>query len=86
MVSDDQRRSAHGIVVSLLDTDDDSVRITLDDVENDSGRPDTWSHRVFVTSKTYDKAVLEDLDLPEEDYAALGHYVFARLIAIRNNS
>jgi hypothetical protein len=86
MDSDDRRRAAHGVVVSLLDTDDDSIRITLDDVENSSGRPETWTHRVFVTSKTYDKHAIENLDLPEDEYAALGHYVLARLKAIRNNS
>jgi len=86
MNSDDSRRGAHGVVVSLLDTDDESIRITLDDVENNSGHPDTWTHRVFVTSKSYDKNAIENLDLPEDEYAALGHYVLARLKAIRNNS
>ncbi|WP_405237539.1 MULTISPECIES: hypothetical protein [Lentisalinibacter] len=86
MDSDDRRRGVHGVVVSLLDTDDDSIRVTLDDVENDGGQPSTWTHRVFVTSKSYDKDSIENLDLPEDEYAALGHYVLARLKAIRNNS
>ena len=86
MEPDDRRRGAHGVVVSLLDTDSDSIRITLDDVENESGQPSTWTHRVFVTSKSYDKDAIENLDLPEDEYAALGHYVLARLKAIRNNS
>ena len=86
MDSDDRRRGSYGVVVSLLDVDDDSLRITLDDVENNSGRPDTWTHRVFVTSKSFDKNAIENLDLPEDEYAALGHYVLARLKAIRSSS
>jgi hypothetical protein len=73
------------VVVSLLDVDDEKIRITLDDVENNSGRPENWTHRVFVTSKSYGKEEIENLDLPEEEYAALGHYVVARLKALRNH-
>ncbi len=85
MEPDDGRRGANGVVVSLLDMDDDKIRITLDDVENNSGRPDTWAHRVFVTSKSYGQEQIENLDLPEDEYAALGHYVLARLMALRSN-
>lgn len=86
MDSDDRRRGAHGVVVSLLDADDNSIRITLDDVENVSGRPEVWTHRVFVTSKSYEKKSIENLDPPEDEYAALGHYVIARLKAIRDTT
>lgn len=85
MESDNNRRGANGVVVSLLDVDDGKIRITLDDVENSNGRPDAWSHRAFVTCKSYDKEQIENLDLPEDEYAALGHYVVARLNALRNN-
>jgi len=85
MESDNSRRGVNGVVVSLLDVDDDKIQVTLDDVENSTGHPSTWSHRVFVTSKSYDKDQIENLDLPENEYAALGHYVLARLKALRNN-
>ena len=85
MDSDDKRRGANGVVVSLLDVDDDKIRITLDDVKNSGGDPSIWAHRVFVTCKSYEKDQIENLDLPEDEYAALGHYVLARLKALRSN-
>ncbi len=33
--------------------------------------------------KDYDIADFENLDLSEEDFAAFGHYIMARLVAIR---
>jgi hypothetical protein len=85
MDSNDKRRGANGVVVSLLDVDDGKIRITLDDVGNSGGDPANWAHRVFITSKSYEKERIENLDLPEDEYAALGHYVMARLKALRDH-
>ena len=85
MDSDDNRRGANGVVVSILDVDDGKVRVTLDDVGNSGDDPTTWKHRVFVTCKSYKKGHIDNLDLPEDEYAALGHYVLASppVLAVR---
>jgi hypothetical protein len=54
----------------------------LDDVRNLApGESGPWQHEAFVTFKDYERAELSTLDLPEEELAAFGHYVLARLFA-----
>ena len=78
-------RGIAGVVASISTDGEGNTHITLDDVSRDSIESKTWSHDVFVTTKAYDKSQILDLDLPEEEYAALGHYVFARLRALHKN-
>jgi hypothetical protein len=40
-----------------------------------------WRHEFFVTFKYYGKEELSSLDLPEEELAAFGFAVLARLLA-----
>jgi hypothetical protein len=84
MEPDDRRRGFNGVVASLLDASEDNIRMTLDDVENRSGTPSSWSHRQFVTSKVYDRETLENLQLSDEEFADFGHYIVARLLALRD--
>ncbi|GAB3789833.1 hypothetical protein [Dyella agri] len=82
MDSSDKKRGDRGVACSLLKLPDGRLRVVLDDVRNltpgDSG---PWQHEVLVTFKDYERAALSSLDLPEDELAAFGHYVLARLLA-----
>ncbi|GLQ48383.1 hypothetical protein GCM10007862_34340 [Dyella lipolytica] len=58
------------------------LRVVLDDVTNQApGNPGQWRHDIFVTFKDYERSELSALELSEDEYAAFGHYVLARLLA-----
>jgi hypothetical protein len=83
MDSSNKERGEHGVACSLLRLPDGRLRVVLDDVRNLApGKPGPWQHEVFVTFKDYDPADLSSLDLPEEEFAAFGHYVLTRLLAV----
>jgi hypothetical protein len=81
---DDQRRGTGGVVCSIRTLLDGKLRIVLDDVDNTSPpAKGPWRHRVLVTWKDYEPEELRTLEtVPEEELAAFGHYVLARLMAI----
>jgi len=86
MEMDDQKRGAAGVVCSMHVLPNGKLRVVMDDVTN-SGKPGQgpWEHRVLVTWKDYEPAELEHLDsLSESELAGFGHYVLARLVAVRN--
>lgn len=77
-----KERGEHGVTCSLLRLADGRVRVMLDDVRNLApGASGRWRHEAFVTFKDYDVGQLSSLDLPEDELAAFGHYVLARLLA-----
>lgn len=82
MDSSDKERGERGVTCSLLKLPDGRLRVVLDDVSNltpsESG---SWHHEVFVTFKDYEYEELSSLNLPEDELAAFGHYVLARLMA-----
>ena len=83
MESDNKSRGAGGIVISVRDNGDGQVRVTMDDVENNSGNiSGVWEHRAFVTDKDYSKESFQSLNLSEKEFTSFGHYIFARLEAI----
>ena len=83
MDSGDKERGERGVTCSLLRLSDGRLRVVLDDVRNQApGEPGPWQHEVFVTFKDYDWGELASLDLSEDELAAFGHYVLARLLAI----
>ncbi|GLQ97410.1 hypothetical protein [Dyella mobilis] len=83
MDSSDKERGERGVTCSLLRMSDGHLRVVLDDVRNLApGESGPWRHEVFVTFKDYEQAELSSLDLSEEELAAFGHYVLARLLAI----
>lgn len=83
MDNGDKERGERGVACSLLRLPDGRLRVVLDDVRNLApGESGPWRHDVFVTFKDYERAALSSLDLPEDELAAFGHYVLARLLAV----
>lgn len=70
------------LILCLKSTFQMCLRVVLDDFRNlrpgDSG---PWQHEAFVTFKDYERTTLSSLDIPEDELAASGHYVLARLLA-----
>lgn len=81
MESNEKERSGFGVACSLSRLPGGRIQLVLDDIKNLPESTELWRHHVFVTSKEYEQARLFALDLPEEEFAALGHYVLARLLA-----
>lgn len=82
MESNDVERSTFGVVCSLSRRPGGRIQLVLDDIRNLASQSGgCWRHDVFVTSKEYEQTQLSALDLPDEEFAALGHYVVARLLA-----
>ena len=82
MEADDKIRGKNGVVVSLRELPNGKLRLTVDDVENQSnaaGEP--WEHQFFVTHKDYEEMELRKIDFPEKELADFGYFVLARLIA-----
>ena len=86
MENDDGVRGKNGILLSLRKVGDDTLRIVMDDVSNESGSTQApWNHEVVVTWKDYKEKELLKNNLSEEELAGLGAYVVARLTALRKN-
>ncbi|MFK2878270.1 hypothetical protein [Rhodanobacter hydrolyticus] len=82
VVSNAKKRGEHGVACSLLRLSDGRLRVVLDDIRNLApGELGPWRHEVFVAFKDYEREELSSLDLPEEELAAFGHAVLARLLA-----
>ena len=81
MEVDDIKRGNAGVVCSVKECGNGKIRINLDDVLNPTG--DDWKHEALVTWKDYDKTDFENLNFSESEFAAFGHYVMARLSAIK---
>jgi hypothetical protein len=79
---DDGKRGNSGVVLSLRKMPSGNIGVFLDDVTNSGdGSAGPWQHEVVVTWKEYEPKELSELALPEEEFAKLGHYVLARLLA-----
>ena len=82
MESNEIERRQFAVACSLSKQPDGRIQLVLDDIRNLAPQSaGGWSHHVFVTSKEYEQSQLSALDLPDEEFAALGHYVVARLLA-----
>lgn len=78
----ENEREAFAVACSLSKLPRGRIRLVLDDLR--SLAPENkglWRHDVFVTSKEYEQAQLAVLDIPEEELAAFGYMVLARLLA-----
>jgi len=83
MDSSDKDRGERGVACSLLRLPDGRLRVVLDDVRNLApGESGPWQHEVLVTFKDYEQATLSSLNLTEDEFAAFGHYVLTRLLAV----
>jgi hypothetical protein len=76
-------RPKFGVVVSLLELEDGSSRIIIDDVKSsESQRETTWVFDCFCTHKRVDSKELDAMTLPRDEYQRLGEAVIARLLAL----
>lgn len=76
-------RPKFGVVVSLLELEDGSSRIIIDDVRSsEPQRKTSWAFDCFVTHKRLDSKALDTMALPRDDYQGLGEMVIARLLAL----
>ncbi|GGA29497.1 hypothetical protein [Dyella nitratireducens] len=83
MDSSNNERGARAVACSVLKLPNGKLRVVLDDVANQApDNPGLWQHDVFVTFKDYEPSELSALELSEDEFAAFGHYVLARLLAI----
>ena len=82
MEPDDGVRPKFGVVVSLLQLDDGTTRIILDDVRSAEPRSKTsWRFDDFYTHKRLDSKKLTEMTLPDDEYQGLGVALLARLLA-----
>ena len=82
----DRSRSGSGVVCCLKDVGPGRVQLVLDDVANSKQSTDgAWNHHTHFTYKEYDLKDIEELKLKDEELAAFGFNVLARLIALRKH-
>jgi hypothetical protein len=81
--SSNRIRGANGVVCSLVELPGKTLRIVLDDVDNESAAGlGPWLHRVLFTFKDYPADTLRDLELSEQELAAFGFHVLVRILAV----
>jgi hypothetical protein len=81
--NDDGRRPRRGVVVTLLDMEDGTSRIILDDVIADPGsQKKSWTQDTFYTHKRLSSAAVDEMALPASEYQGLGEALLARLLAL----
>ncbi len=71
------------LLVSVTKSDDESVRIGLDDVLRSDVEGMAWKLDCHVTSKVYDENAFDDQTLDEKELADFGHYILSRLRAFK---
>lgn len=82
---DDGRRPRRGVVVTLLDMEDGTSRIILDDVTGDSASEKTsWKQDTFYTHKRLSSTAIDAMALPANEYQGLGEALLARLLALND--
>ncbi len=79
-------RPKFGVVVSLVELEDGSTRIVLDDVRSEERNSKTsWKFDSFFTHKRLDSKALDEMALPANEYQGLGEAVLARLLALNGH-
>ena len=73
-------RAKRGVLVSVQHADDNTVRITLDDLVKGE-KANTWAFDSLVTFKDYEKKNFESLTFTDKELADFGYYIIARLYA-----
>lgn len=82
-ISSSCERGSNGVVCSLAELPGNTLRVVLDDVDNESKVGlGPWLHRVIFTFKDYSGDMLRDLELSEQELAAFGFHVLARVLAV----
>lgn len=81
--ADSRRRSKFGVVVTLVQLDDGTTRVVLDDVKSATPlRETSWEFDCFYTHKKLDSKALQAMELPDSEYQGLGVALLARLLAL----
>ena len=87
MGTDESIRASTGVVCCLRELPSGEVRLTIDDVANQSSRTSgPWEHRALFTCKDFEAKAIAGLNLSEQELAELGFNVLARLVAHGNGS
>jgi hypothetical protein len=86
MKNSDKTRGGDGVIVSFLQIDENTVRVYIDDAKNEHvPAKGPWVDRGIVTWQDYNLADFDDLKIQDEEFANFGHYVFARLKALKKH-
>ena len=81
MESDDGRRPARGVVVTLLDDGEGTFRLIMDDVSSSGGRRETsWRFESFYTQGRLDAAEVRSMQVQEDELMGIGVMLMARLL------
>ena len=87
MEHDDGKRPTKGVVVSLLELDDGTSRIILDDViAEGKDRRTSWKFDCFYTHKRLNSEQIDEIALPDNEYMGLGEAIMARLLALNGRA
>lgn len=82
METDDSIRAPTGVVCCLRELPSGEIRLTIDDVANQSSRTSgPWEHRALFTHKDFEAKAIVGLQISEHELAELGFNIFARLFA-----
>lgn len=80
METDNGKRGASGLVLSLVDAAPGKLRIVVDDVKNESGSErGPWAHNVLYTFKDYDATDIMNQQLSDKELAEFGFAILVRL-------
>jgi hypothetical protein len=80
MKTDNGKRGASGVVISLVDVAPGKLRIVLDDVKNESeSECGPWSHHVLYTFKDYRADDITNQKLSDKELAEFGFAVLVRI-------
>ena len=83
MENDDGKRPRKGVVVTLLNMEDGTSRVIMDDVGSDDQTRDTsWKHECFYTHKRLPSKDISDMALDDGEYQGIGEHLMARLLAL----
>lgn len=78
-----QKMPRRALLVSVTETEDDSVQISMDDLLRSDVEGTTWKLVCHVTSKVYDENVFDKQSLDEKELADFGYYILSRLCAFK---
>jgi hypothetical protein len=72
------------LLVSASETEDGSIRISLDDVTRSDNDGRSWVLDAHMTSKTFDQETLDEMSFSDKDLENMGVAIMARLSAFKN--
>jgi len=85
MDTDDSNCASTGVVCYLQELPSGEVRLTIDDVANQSScASGPWERRALFTRRDFQAKAIAELQLSEHELAEFGFNVLARLVANRS--